>query len=137
MASKYEKNIMEIFGRKESPEVTKERLLLYKNYLLDNLDADAILTGREDFPWEEFYIFGPGDSDEYEELKKERPSYTDEYKLIGISNQEVHGKDLIAKTRRLSDEKIFEIGLSWLSAKNKKNKDYQLLDDFATWVVNW
>jgi hypothetical protein len=44
---------------------------------------------------------------------------------------------LIAKLKRLSDGKIFEVGLSWLTTKKNKGKNYQLLNDFATWVVNW
>jgi len=50
---------------------------------------------------------------------------------------QIEENDLIAKVKRLSDGKVFEIGLSWLTTKKKKGKDYQLLDDFATWVVNW
>ena len=55
--------------------------------------------------------------------------------LIDILENEIEENDLIAKVKRMSDGKSFEIGLSWLTTK--KTKDYQLLDDFATWVVNW
>lgn len=121
----------------KAPEVSKESLMTYRSYLLQHLDKEADLTGREDFLWEEFYVFGPGDKNEYEELKKSRASYTDSFALIDIPKETIGGRDLIAKVRRLSDGKIFEIGLSWLTTKNKKTDAYQVLDDFATWIVNW
>lgn len=131
-----EARICKILGTKEVPEVTEENLLKYRQYILDHLDKKSVLTGREDFPWEEKYVIGPGSRSEYEKLKQTNPSYTDEYQLIDIG-EETEENDLIAKVRCLSDGKSFEIGLSWLSPKNEKINEYQLLDDFATWVVNW
>jgi hypothetical protein len=132
-----EARIIKVFETKEVPEVSKENLLKYRKYLIQHFDRKTILTGREDFPWEEKYVIGPGSRAEYEKLKKTHPSYTDKYELIDILENEIDENDLIAKVKRLSDGKSFEIGLSWLTTKKKKTKDYQLLDDFATWVVNW
>ena len=132
-----EARISKIFKTKEVPAVSEENLLKYRKYLLQHLDRKAILTGREDFPWEEKYVFGPYSRTEYEKLKTTNPSYTDEYELIDILENEIEENDLIAKIKRLSDRRIFAIGLSWLTTKKNKGKDYQLLDDFATWVVNW
>jgi len=53
-----EARIIKILGTEEVPEVSEERLLKYRKYLLQHLDRKAILTGREDFPWEEKYVFG-------------------------------------------------------------------------------
>lgn len=132
-----EARIIKILGTEEVPEVSEENLLKYRKYLLQHIDRKAILTGREDFPWEEIYIFGPGSRAEYEKLKKTHPSYTDEYELMDILENEIEENDLIAKVKRLSDGRVFEIGLSWLTTEKNKGNDYQLLDDFATWVVNW
>lgn len=132
-----EKRIAKILDTREVPSVNKKSLLEYRKYLLAQLDKDTVLTGREDFPWEEKYVFGPGNKAEYEQLKKKNPSYKDEYKLIGISEEYVEDNDLIAQVVRLSDTKRFEIGLSWLATKDEKNKGFMLLDDFATWVSNW
>ena len=129
--------IAKVFGMAEAPEVGKKSLMIYRSYLLQHLDKEAILTGREDFLWEEFYVFGPGDNEEYEELKKTRASYTDTFALIDILEETIGRHDLIAKVKRLSDGKKFEIGLSWLTTKTKKTDAYKVLDDFATWVVNW
>jgi hypothetical protein len=132
-----EVRIAKVFGAEEVPEVSEENLLKYREYLLQNLDRKAILTGREDFPWEEQYVLGPGSRAEYEKLKRTNPSYTDEHELIDILEEIIEENDLIAKVKRIPDEKHFEIGLTWLDTKKKKSKDHQLLDDFATWAVNW
>jgi hypothetical protein len=129
--------IAKVFGAEEAPEVGKISLMIYRSYLLQHLDKEVILTGREDFLWEEFYVFGPGDKGEYAKLKKKQASYTDEFKLIDIPEKNLEERDLIARVKRLSDRKVFNIGLSWLKGKEKKTNTYQLLDDFATWAVNW
>ena len=134
---KEEKRIAKALGAQEVPEVDDGNLLKYRKYLLERMDKGTVLTGREYFPWEERDVMGPGNLAEYERLKKENPSYKDEYKLIDISEEEIEENDLVAQVERLSDKKRFKIGLSWLTTKNKKNKDFQPLDDFATWVVNW
>ena len=121
----------------EVPNVSKPNLLKYRKFLLAQLGKSTVLTGREDFPWEEMYVFGLGNKVEYERLKKDNPSYEDEYKLMGISDEYFDENDLIALVERLSDGKCFEIGLSWLTTKDKKSKDFLPLDDFATWVTNW
>jgi hypothetical protein len=80
-----EKRVASVFGTRDVPEVIGKNLVRYKEYLLRRLDWKTVLTGREDFLWEEFYVFGPGDKGEYENLKKTRPSYTDEYELMDIT----------------------------------------------------
>jgi hypothetical protein len=146
-----EARIVKVFGTKEVPRVSRENLLKYRKYLLQHLDRKAILTGCEDFPWEEKYVLGGWSRAEYEKLKKTNPSYTDEYELIDILEDDLPENDLIAQVKRRSDGKVFEIGLSWLTTKKEKRllrrektaprndgtKDFQLLDDFVTWVVNW
>jgi hypothetical protein len=77
-----EARIIKILETEKVPEVSEENLLKYRKYLLQHLDPKAIFTGREDFPWEEKYVFGPGSRAEYEKLKKTHPSYTDEYEQI-------------------------------------------------------
>ena len=132
-----EQRICKVFNVDEVPEVTKENLLHYRKYLMGNFDIKSILTGREDFQWEEYYVMGPGDKNEYEKLKKTRPSYTDEYILCDISSEYVEGNDLIAIVKRLSDKKKFELELSWLKINDKKCSSYLLLEDFGTWTANW
>lgn len=131
-----EKRIAAVFGSDIAPEVGKESLQIYRAHLLQHFDKETLLTGREDFLWEEFYVFGPGDEKEYEEMKKNRASYTDIFILIDIPEKTLGDHDLIARVKRQSDRKKFDIGLSWLTTKKKKTDAYQVLDDFATWIVN-
>jgi hypothetical protein len=132
-----ELRISQALGTKKVPAVSRRHLLRYKKYLLDCLDKNCILTGREDFLWEEKYVIGPGNKAEYARLKKKWPSYTDEYQMLDIIADKTMENDLIALVKRLSDQINFNIGLSWLTAKDKHCQEFQFLDDFATWVVNW
>lgn len=133
--SNYEKRIAEIVGTTGDSDTSEENLLKFREHLLKHFDRTKILTGREDFLWEERYVLGAGDPDEYAELKRDNPSYTDRYELVDILLDETLENDLMAKVKRLVDGKYFELGLSWLTTEIK-GKDRQLLDDFATWTVN-
>lgn len=53
-------------------------------YLKTELQFPCDVTGIEDFRWEEIYVLGPGDPEEYEALKKSQPSYRDHYELLRI-----------------------------------------------------
>ena len=83
----------------------------YRDYLAEHLSLPILVTGTEDFPWEEPYIIGGWDKDEYEELKKSNPSYTDDFELLSLEPPNRY-EDVMAKVRRLSDGKQFEIGVS-------------------------
>ena len=136
-----DKRIAAILG--EIEDLTfDETIDIFYEYLKTNLSLPCEVTGIEDFRWEEFYVFGPGDQEEYDHLKKTQPSYTDRYELLGIDRE---GKsewmlfwedDIGANVRRISDGKEFLLGLSELEATNKKSKNYQLLDDYSVWLVN-
>ncbi|MDD3944984.1 MAG: hypothetical protein PHS38_09745 [Bacteroidales bacterium] len=135
---KLEKRIESVFPKKID-DISKrtETLDIYKRFLEKNIDFPAKLTGIEDFNWEEFYIFGPGDKREYEELKKTRPSYKDIYNLIRIDEHIDEDYGLFAKVTRISDRKRFQIPLADLKAVDEKSKNYQLLDDYSVWCVNY
>jgi len=51
-------------------DVNEENLKTYRKYLIENLKSPTIITGIEDFSWEERYVFGHGSQKEYEKLKK-------------------------------------------------------------------
>ena len=73
----------------EDMEVTDENLEKYFSYLSENIDFSGLVTGIEDFSWEEYYVIGPGDRKEYEELKKTRPSYTDKYEILRLDDYDL------------------------------------------------
>lgn len=135
---KQEKRIESVFP-KRIDDISKrtETLDIYKRFLEKNIDFPVKLTGIEDFNWEEFYIFGPGDEREYEELKKTRPSYSDIYDLIRIDEHIEEDYGLFAKVTRISDRKQFQIPLADLKAIDENSKSYQLLDDYSVWCVNY
>ena len=89
------------------------------------------------FAWEEYYTFGPGSERKYEKLKKKRASYTDTYELLGFDDEVDPEDGLLVHVRQLSDKKQFTLTLSDLQATDKQSKNYQLLDDFVVWFVNW
>jgi len=73
------------------------------------------VTEIEDFDWEEPYIFGVRPEQEYRQLKKMQPSYRDRYQLFGIerdacSEWALSDEDIVARVRRLSDGKEFNLG---------------------------
>jgi hypothetical protein len=53
---------------------------------LEHFKYPCILTGVEDFSWEESYVLGIFDQEEYVQLKKKRPSYTDHFKLVRLED---------------------------------------------------
>ena len=122
---------------KSVPEVTDETLKCYLEYLEENLESPCFLTGIEDFPWEEKYVFGYGDEKEYEKLKKKNPSYSDTFKLLAWEPFEPNDDQLYVKVERVSDQKKFTLPLADLEATERKSKNYQLLDDYSVWWVNY
>jgi len=100
------------------------------------------VSGVEDFRWEEYYVLGPGSQKEYARLRQEQPSYRDRFDLFKIELGPIsewmlfEGEDIAAYVRRKSDKKEFILGLAELKAVDKKSSNYQLLDDFAVFLVN-
>jgi hypothetical protein len=111
-------------------------------HLQANLQLPCEVTGSEDFNWEERYVIGGWSQREYRELKKTQPSYRDRYQLLAIERDldsrwiMFRGEDIGAKVRRISDGKIFVLGLAELKATDKKSINYQLINDYAVWFVN-
>ena len=129
-----EKRIQAILG--DDNERTMQNASRYQSHLLKNLSLPVIVTGTEDFPWEEPYVMGGWSKREYEKLKKTNPSYTDTFELQTLKHPNEY-EDIIAKVKRLSDGRVFEIGLSWLCCKDKKNHAYTLLADYGVWHTNY
>ena len=136
-----DKRIAAILGENEDLDFD-EAVKVFYEYPKSHLLLPCIVTGIEDFRWEEVYVFGPGDKEEYDHLKKTQPSYTDQYELLGIDYEAESGwmlfwgEDIGADIRRISDGKKFLLGLSELKATDKNSKNYQLLDDYSVWFVN-
>jgi len=114
----------------------------FYKHLTESLELPCDVTGIEDFRWEEFYVFGPGDKSEYAHLRKTQPSYKDIFELIAIERDVYSewmmcpGEDLAGHVRRRSDGEEFYLGLFEIEAVDKESVNYQLLNDYAVWFVN-
>jgi hypothetical protein len=115
----------------------------FLKHLKANLQLPCEVKGTEDFKWEEPYIFGLWSREEYAELKKTRPSYTDRYQLLDIRQKGssewmlCRGEDLAAHVQRKSDGKKFLLGLSELKGTDRKSANFQLIEDYAVFFWNY
>ncbi len=135
------KRIEAIVGAGETATL-EDQLTAFSEYLLRSLELPCAVTGSEDFRWEERYVIGGANPAEYERLKKDQPSYRDQYDLLEI-NRGVYsewmmfdGEDIGAHVKRKSDGKEFWLGLAEPKAVGRKSRNAQLLDDFAVFLVN-
>lgn len=126
----------------DTAERTQEDALkAFFKHLKSNLQLPCEVTGTEDFQWEEPYVIGGWSQQEYERLKVTQPSYTDEYELLSIerggrSKWMMFHEDIVAHVRRKSDGKEFDLGLAELQVTDEKSRNFQLIDDYAVWLVN-
>ncbi len=135
--SKLNQRIADVFDKEQVPSVSEKTLAIYLNYLKQHLELPCQLTGVEDFPWEEFYILGPGSKTEHKQLRKEKPSYLDTYTLMRFEKKTNMSRDLLVKVKRVSDNKQFVLPSSDLKSTDKQSNNYQLLYVFSVWIVNY
>ena len=129
--------IADIFAMKDVPSVDTDTLERYLEYLKQHLEFPCQLTGIEDFAWEEYYVIGPGSQKEHERLRKTRPSYMDTYDLLSFDDGVDPNSGIFVNVQRVSDKKKFFLPLADLEATEQQSKNYELLDDYVTWFVNW
>jgi hypothetical protein len=132
----FESKISKILNAKNI-NVNGKKLTKYLEYLKQNIKFPCHVTGREDFAWEEEYVFGSGSKKEYERLKKTQPSYTDIFALSQFDNSSNPDSGIVVKVQRLSDKKEFFLPLVDLEACDESSPNNQLLDDYAVWFVNY
>jgi len=115
-------------------------LEIFLDYLKKSLEMPCLLTGIEDlgcFSWEEYYIFGPGSERKYTKLKDKRPSFRDTYEFLNFEDAYDDNYGLMVNVNRLVDNKRFILPLSDLKATEKTSPNYQPINDYVTWFVNW
>ena len=115
--------------------VSDQSLKRYLEHLNQNVQLPCLLTGGEDFDWEEYYVFGPGDEEEYKELKKTRPSYRDTFELLSFGSWQDRG--ILVDVQRSSDKKHFTLPLADLKVIDKQSGNHQMIEDYAVWFVNY
>ena len=117
--------------------VSKENLDRFYNYLSKHLTYPCLLTGMEDFSWEEPYVLGIFDQEEYEILKMKRASYTDHFKLIRLEDRIDDLQGILVKVRRIADRKLFVLPLWDLKTVNRKDPNHHLIDNYCHWMTNY
>ncbi len=129
----------DVWGDVEPPEATLEMIMCYYNFLVLKLPVGLRLTGREDmgyFGWEENFLCGAEDATEYNRLKKDRASCQDKFLFLKL-NEYDEKVGVFAEVKRIGDNKFFTIPLMDLAASTQKSKQYQLIEDYALWFVNF
>lgn len=126
--------ITEILGK--NLKRSHKNVVNYLAYLKKAVIIPCMLTGIKDFLWEEPYLLGGWDQEEYLELKKTRPSFIDQLELIEFLPVSSGEEDISVKVMRVSDKKIFEIELSLLECTDFKNENYQYINDYTVWHTN-
>jgi len=143
MIDDQDERIAKIFGieelediEDEGIEVNEETLEKYFNYLKERVEIPCKVISGDEFGWEEPYTFGPGNAEEYEKLKKTRPSYTDKFILLSFKDEIDLDEGIMVNVQRVSDKKKFLLPVADLEATDKKSINYQLLDDYSVWYAN-
>ena len=131
-----EKRISEILDSQET-FVTESNMQKYHSYLKDKLQISCVLTGMEDFDWEEPYLIGGLSKSEYEKEKITNPSYTDHFELVEFVDKIDDWKGILVKVKRLSDRKVFDLPLWDLKILDKDSSDYLFVSDYSSWMTNY
>lgn len=118
-------------------EVNLKNLNRYLKYLKEQIKLPCYLTGTEEFFWEEEYLFGAGSKKQYQKLKQTNPSYTDVF-LFTQFNPKLDELDGIqVDVKRVNDNRKFTLSLAELEVTDESSPNYQIIEDYLTWFVNY
>ena len=117
--------------------ISKENLSRFFNYLSEHIKYPCLLTGMEDFSWEEPYLLGVFDQEEYEKLKKKRASYTDQFTLVKLEDRIDDLQGILVKVKRISDKKVFVLPLWDLKTVDRKDRNCQIIENYCHWMTNY
>ncbi|MGD1806500.1 hypothetical protein ACP6PL_13825 [Dapis sp. BLCC M126] len=132
----FEQKLEEIFGS-TNLEVNLTNLKKYLKYLKQNLTIPCLVTGMEEFEWEEHYTIGPGTKKEYQKLKKTQPSYTDKFNLLKLDNKLDLEHGILAVLERTTDNRKFTLPLADLETVVEDSINGELLEDYSMWFFSY
>ncbi|NJK39268.1 MAG: hypothetical protein HC825_06885 [Oscillatoriales cyanobacterium RM1_1_9] len=122
----------------EDLDVTPRKLRQYSKYLTKAISHPCYLTGADPFEWEEDFLSSEsGIPAEYEGLKQERASYTDVFQLKKFSTELDEADGLLVEVERTHDRKSFTLPLINLMITDESSPNYQLIDDYCMWLVEF
>lgn len=132
----FEQKLEGVLGTKNL-EVNQSNLKKYLKYMKQNLTIPCLVTGIEEFEWEEHYTIGPGSKKEYQKLKKTKPSYKDKFNLLKLDNKLDAEDGILAVLERTKDHLNFTLPLADLGAVVENSVDAELLEDYGMWFFNY
>ncbi len=132
----FEQKLEEILGT-TNLEVNPTNLKKYLKYLKQNLTIPCLVTGMEEFEWEEHYTMGPGSKKEYQKLKKTQPSYTDQFNLLKLDNKLDVEYGILAVLERTTDNQKFTLPLADLETVVEDSINAELLEDYSMWFFTY
>ena len=132
----FEQKLEEILGT-TNLDVNPTNLKKYLKYLKQNLTIPCLVTGMEEFEWEEHYTMGPGSKKEYQKLKKTQPSYTDKFNLLKLDNKLDVEYGILAVLERTTDNQKFTLPLADLETVVEDSINAELLEDYSMWFFTY
>ncbi len=115
-------------------DVTEKALAKYFAYLKKNVKVGTKLTGVDAFEWEEKYLDNKSKAKEYEQKKKNNPSFADTFELVAFLYDNKDFDEVYAKVKRISDKKVFELALWELQTEDDETDEGGIIDDYGYWV---
>lgn len=132
----FEEKLEEVLGT-TTFKVNQTNLKKYLKYLKQNLAIPCLVTGVEEFEWEEYYTVGPGSQKEYQKLKKTQPSYTDEFNILKLDNKLDVEHGILAVLERTTDNLKFTLPLAELEGVAEDSVDAKLLQYYGIWFFTY
>lgn len=132
----FEERVKKILGNNRI-KVNPKTLNKYFKYLKENLELPCYLSGSEEFFWEEEYLYGPGKTKEYEELKKTNPSYTDVFILENFQPKFDEMDGIMVDVKRASDNRKFTLPLAELEVSDENSPNYSFIEDYLVWFLTY
>lgn len=132
----FEQKLEEIFNT-NNLKVNQSNLKKYFKYLKQNIEFPCLVTGIEEFEWEEHYTIGPGSEKEYQKLKKKKPSYTDVFNLLKLDDRLNLESGVLAELERTTDSQKFTLPLAELEAVMEDSENAELLEDYSMWFFTY
>ena len=132
----FEEKLEEVLGT-TTFKVNQTNLKKYLKYLKKNLAIPCLVTGVEEFEWEEYYTVGPGSQKEYQKLKKTQPSYTDEFNILKLDNKLDVEHGILAVLERTTDNLKFTLPLAELEGVAEDSVNAKLLQYYGIWFFTY
>ncbi len=132
----FEQQLEEILGTRKL-EVTINNLKKYLKYLKENIEYPCVVTGMDEFEWEEYYTIGPGSKKEYQKLKKTQPSHTDKFNILKLNDTLDDKYGILADVQRGSDQRKFTLPLAELESVVEDSLNSELLENYSMWFFSY